>query len=140
METSLEVMKAVESQLIERGIKATLEYPGFIYIGDRAYGNANSEWGWVNGFSGGNQSGSLGIANEETDVRVIVDAIARVEAIVERAKNATELAELAFWKTIADSFHEATSGDLDPLATIKLTAAMEYAVWQWITANVPGVR
>lgn len=47
-------------------------------------------------------------------------------------------AEAAFWEVIANRFPDAKTGDLSPLATIRLSQAQEEAVKEWIANNVPG--
>ena len=54
-----------------------------------------------------------------------------------RIKDAVHEADDAFWAVIAKAFPECKTGDFDPMATFKFTAAQEYAVTTWLEANRP---
>lgn len=41
-----------------------------------------------------------------------------------------------FWQVVVQQFPEATTGDLSPLTTHRLTVAAEVAVTEWVWANV----
>ena len=69
-------MQAVVSSLVSRGIPATLEYPDFILIGERAYGTANANWGWNSTDETNSRAGEFSIPSESEDIAAIVDAIA----------------------------------------------------------------
>ncbi|MFO0966149.1 MAG: hypothetical protein U0793_11275 [Gemmataceae bacterium] len=43
----------------------------------------------------------------------------------------------AFWEVIVHHFPEARSGDLSPMATVRLSRAAQVAVKEWISNNVP---
>lgn len=43
----------------------------------------------------------------------------------------------AFWEVIAKAYPQATSGDLTPLTTIRLSQTAIDAVREWVTYNVP---
>ena len=45
----------------------------------------------------------------------------------------------AFWRVVASRFPEATSGDLSPLTTVRLSTVAEKAVKEWISVNVPSI-
>lgn len=47
----------------------------------------------------------------------------------------TDKALDAFWQVIVAQFPHATSGDLSPLTTVKLSMAAEEAAWEWIASN-----
>lgn len=44
----------------------------------------------------------------------------------------------AFWQVVAGRFPGATTGDLSPLTTVRLSNAAENAVAEWVWANVPA--
>lgn len=53
-------------------------------------------------------------------------------------KMTTEEALDAFWNVIVHRYPDATTGDLSPWATIKLTLAAENAVSEWVRNNAPS--
>lgn len=53
-----------------------------------------------------------------------------------RITTALDKGEQAFWAAIAAQFPEADHGDLPPDIVIKLRAAMESAIWDWVGLNV----
>lgn len=55
----------------------------------------------------------------------------------ERLETAVEDADLAFWGSIAGSFPEVKSGDLDPGEVMGLNEAQERAVNSWLNMNHP---
>ena len=75
----LRVMREVVAVLTGKGVKATLEYPGFILVGDRAFGTANETWGWSSGYSPKgvekNECGDMAIPSDSEDVQAIAAAI-----------------------------------------------------------------
>jgi hypothetical protein len=50
----------------------------------------------------------------------------------------TDKALDAFWQVIVERFPQASSGDLSPLATIRLSMAARDAIAEWISYNVAG--
>ena len=58
----------------------------------------------------------------------------------DRLTNVMEAAELAFWKVVADSYPEATSGDLSPHASLKFAEATETAIVDWLEANADNIE
>ncbi len=52
-------------------------------------------------------------------------------------KRVTDEAMDAFGEILVRNFPEATSGDLSPEITMQLVFAMEAAIKQWVSANVP---
>ena len=54
----------------------------------------------------------------------------KIEALTQNALD-------AFWKTVAEQYPKATTGDLSPLVSFHLTQAAENAVKEWVWANVP---
>lgn len=56
----------------------------------------------------------------------------------ERVSKAVQLAELAFWSTVAECFPEARWGDFDPGASAAFVDACGYAVAEWVRCNVEG--
>ena len=74
----LATLKEVERLLVLRGVNAHLEYPGFILVGDWAFGTANENWGGDNSFAVEAQkqeSVEFDIANDSTDASAIAEAI-----------------------------------------------------------------
>jgi len=53
-----------------------------------------------------------------------------------RLETAIEKAKFAFWKTVAESYPEATSGDLSLGAVIALRESAYVAVKEWVENNV----
>lgn len=51
-------------------------------------------------------------------------------------KQITQEALDAFWQSVVRRYPEATTGDLSPLISCRLTEAAESAVKEWISANV----
>lgn len=50
---------------------------------------------------------------------------------------AAEIAEEAFWDSVAKQFPECVGGEMDPLILVILRAAMRDAVAAWYAANRP---
>jgi hypothetical protein len=57
-----------------------------------------------------------------------------------RLSNVLEAAETAFWKVVADSYPEATSGDFSPYASLKFSEATEAAVVDWLESNADNAE
>ena len=53
----------------------------------------------------------------------------------ERFKRAMELAQGAFWDTIAENYPEMTSGDFSPDEAIEFDVACKKAITHWIDMN-----
>lgn len=70
----LEVMHQVVAILRNRNIKASVEYPGFISIGDKSFGTVNETWGW-NAEDGTDDGGDFEIPSESTDAEKIAATI-----------------------------------------------------------------
>lgn len=54
-----------------------------------------------------------------------------------RLSEATDKAEQAFWASIAESYPECTTGDLDPWVVHTLTEQMKTAARYWVRYNMP---
>ncbi len=55
-----------------------------------------------------------------------------------RVAEAVEKAREAFWASIAASYPEIKTGDMDPLEDWEIETAMETAVKRWVHNNKPG--
>jgi hypothetical protein len=64
----------------------------------------------------------------------------KVNALKDRLAEALELAKDSFWKTFADQFPEAQSGDLSPDATSKFDKVVKQTAAVWLWSNYPTQR
>jgi hypothetical protein len=55
----------------------------------------------------------------------------------ERVSKATEVALDAFWRVVASRFPEVSTGDLDPMTSMRVEHAMRSAVDVWVWCNRP---
>ena len=55
----------------------------------------------------------------------------------EHMRTVTDEALEAFWQVVARRYPQAESGDLSPLATVRLQEAAQVAIDEWIQSNVP---
>jgi alkylhydroperoxidase/carboxymuconolactone decarboxylase family protein YurZ len=58
-----------------------------------------------------------------------------VEAVDKRISEAVELAEEAFWASVAGQYPEITTGEFDPMSSYYLREALESAVREWVAVN-----
>ncbi|HXE45393.1 MAG TPA: hypothetical protein VN635_09345 [Conexibacter sp.] len=58
-------------------------------------------------------------------------------SVEQRIRAAVADAEIAFWQPIAAAFPEATTGDLDPHATVAFMDACTEVVRVWLDWNAP---
>ena len=72
----MNVLETVVAVLNSNGINATLEYPGYINVGDKDFGTANEAWGW-NDREGVN-AGESTIPSDSTDADAIAAYILSV--------------------------------------------------------------
>jgi len=64
----------------------------------------------------------------------------RTRAGARTVKEVAEDGSLAFWKVVADSFPEATSGDFPPEADLAFRRAIEHAMSCWLRYNHPALQ
>lgn len=54
---------------------------------------------------------------------------------MDRLENAVQEAKMAFWASVAKSFPEAETGDLDPIVSSRFDEACSDAVFNWVWFN-----
>lgn len=150
-------IEQVMSELSRRGVTATFEYPGAVvlevsptenvWIGVTGWDfgtvnclDADGVWQPVEDDHAGFDPDEISYSVEDLDDPVFVARmwvrIIERRRVLARVEQAARTAEAVFWASVAASFPETETGDLDPATAEDVSQHMVWGVREWVLANV----